>query len=163
VRLTRFTDYALRTLIYLGAHDERAVPLGEIAAAYGISHNHLVKVAVLLGDLGVVQAARGRRGGLRLAKRPEEINIGWLVRRTEPDLHLVECFDVRGSCPITGACVLREALYEARGNFLSTLDRYTLASFVSERRNQLIQLWGTGGDSGGSRPVPAVRESTSWG
>lgn len=149
MRLTRFSDYSFRTLIYLGAHGERLVPLPEIAEAYGISYNHLVKVARMLAELGVVTAVRGRSGGLRLAVEPARINIGWLVRHTEPDFHLVECFDQStNGCRIAPACVLRQALLEARESFLETLDGYTLASFLSppQRRQELVSLWGGSAD-----------------
>jgi Rrf2 family transcriptional regulator, nitric oxide-sensitive transcriptional repressor len=144
MRLTRFSDYALRTVLYLGVHDRRLVPLAEVARSYGISYHHLVKVGALLADLGLVEAVRGRGGGLRLARSPAEINVGWLVRRTEPDFHLVECFDREtDTCPITPACGLRHALLEAQTSFLETLDRYTLQQFLAKpgRREALVQLW----------------------
>lgn len=144
MRLTRFSDYALRTLLYLGVNDCRLVPLAEVARAYGISYNHLVKVGALLANLGVVEPVRGRGGGLRLAVQPGELNVGWLVRRTESDFHLVECFDAdTDTCPITPACGLRHALLEAQQNFLETLDQYTLAHFLASpgRQAALIQLW----------------------
>lgn len=146
MRLTQFTDYALRTVLYLGVHGGRLVPLAEVARAYGISYHHLVKVGALLANLEVVEAVRGRGGGLRLARAPEEINVGWLVRRTEPDFHLVECFDRKtDTCPITPACGLRHALFEAQNRFLETLDGYTLAHFLATpgRQEALIRLWRT--------------------
>jgi Rrf2 family nitric oxide-sensitive transcriptional repressor len=144
MRLTQFSDYALRTLLYLRVHEERAVPLAEIARSYGISYHHLVKVAALLAEIGVVATVRGRAGGYRLAKDPADINLGWLIRRTEPDFHLVECFDrATDTCPITPACKLRGVLAEAMKSFLDVLDRYTLADFASTpaHGNRLIQLW----------------------
>jgi Rrf2 family transcriptional regulator, nitric oxide-sensitive transcriptional repressor len=144
MRLTQFSDYALRTVLYLGVHDSRLVPLAEVARAYGISYHHLVKVGALLVNLGVVESVRGRGGGLRLALSPAEVNVGWLVRRTEPDFHLVECFDREtDTCPITPVCGLRHALLEAKKSFLETLDRYTLEHFLASpgRQKALIQLW----------------------
>jgi Rrf2 family nitric oxide-sensitive transcriptional repressor len=144
MRLTQFTDYSLRTLLYLGVHSDRLVPVGEVARAYGISYHHLVKVGSLLVDLGLVESTRGRGGGLRLAVAPVEVNVGWLVRRTEPDFHLVECFDrEHDTCPITPACMLKNVLHEAQKSFLAPLDRYTLADFLAspERRERLVQLW----------------------
>lgn len=144
MRLTQFSDYALRTVLYLGVHDDRLVPLAEVARAYGISYHHLVKVGALLVNLGVVESVRGRGGGLRLALPPAEVNVGWLVRRTEPDFHLVECFDREtDTCPITPVCGLRHALLEAKTNFLETLDRYTLEHFLAApgRRTALVELW----------------------
>jgi Rrf2 family nitric oxide-sensitive transcriptional repressor len=144
MRLTQFSDYALRTLLYLGANPDRLVSVGEVARAYGISYHHLVKVASLLADVGVVEAVRGRGGGLRLVRPPEEINVGWVVRHTEADFHLVECFDAEhDSCPITPACALKNVLLEARNAFLATLEGYTLADMLAteERRRRLVQLW----------------------
>jgi Rrf2 family transcriptional regulator, nitric oxide-sensitive transcriptional repressor len=144
MRLTQFSDYALRTLLYLRVHEKRAVPLVEVARSYGISYHHLVKVAALLGDLGLVRTVRGRAGGYRLAKDPADINLGRLIRRTEPDFHLVECFDrATDTCPITPACRLRSILIEAQRSFLEVLDRYTLADLPADQRQsrQLVQLW----------------------
>ncbi len=148
MRLTQFSDYALRTLLYLGVHDHRLVPVAEVARSYRISHHHLVKVAGTLTELGLVEGVRGGGGGLRLAADPATINVGWLIRRTEPDLHLVECFDREtDTCPITPACMLRKVLHEARRSFLETLDRYSLADFLDSpaRRAELVRLWDLAG------------------
>jgi Rrf2 family nitric oxide-sensitive transcriptional repressor len=144
VRLTQFSDYALRTLLYLGVHRDRPVPLAEIAQAYGISYHHLVKIAGMLGGLGLVDSVRGRAGGYRLRRELDAINLGWLIRRTEPDFDLVECFDRETDrCPITPACRLKGALAEAKDGFLAVLDGYTLADFAGapEQRRKLVQLW----------------------
>jgi len=144
VRLTQFSDYALRTALYLGAQPDMVVPVAEIARAYGISRNHLAKVAGLLCELGVVQPVRGRHGGLRLAMQPSAINIGWLIRQTEPDFSLVECFEPSTDrCPITPECRLKSALADALHGFLSVLDQHTLADFLGSatRRERLVQLW----------------------
>jgi Rrf2 family nitric oxide-sensitive transcriptional repressor len=144
MRLTQFSDYALRTLIYLGACDDRLVSVTEIARSYRISYNHLVKVTGRLVELGLVEAVRGRGGGLRLAVDPSAIRVGWLIRRTEPDMDLVECFNsTLDTCPITPACRLRHMLKEATQAFLETLDRYTLADMLAapEHKRVLIQLW----------------------
>src|SRR4051812_504712 len=101
MHLTQFSDYCLRVAIYLGCHPERLVSVAEISRAYGISRHHLVKAVQILTKLGVVEAHRGRGGGMRLEKPPREINVGWLIRRTEPNMNLVECFDrERNTCPI---------------------------------------------------------------
>ena len=120
MRLTRYTDYALRTLLYLGANEPRQSSIAEIARAYGISENHLTKVVHQLGRLGLVRTIRGRGGGLRLALSPGEIVVGAVVRQTEEDLALVECFG-EGACAITPACRLRRALAEALAAFLAVL------------------------------------------
>jgi Rrf2 family nitric oxide-sensitive transcriptional repressor len=144
MRLTQFSDYALRALLYLGANPDRLVSVGEIARSYRISYNHLVKVAGMLVELRLVAAVRGRGGGLRLARPTGEINVGWVVRQTEADFHLVECFDAeRDTCPITPACALKNVLEEAQTSFLATLDRYSLADLLAtpEHARRLVQIW----------------------
>src|SRR6185369_3161940 len=126
MRLTIFTDYALRVLIYLGAHrdEERLATIGDIAAAYRISENHLMKVVHNLARHGYVQTTRGKGGGMQLARAPEEINIGAVVRITEDDMALVECFqDGPPKCPIVSACSLQGVLAEALREFFAVLDR----------------------------------------
>ena len=141
MRLTLFSDYALRILLYLAAHPGRLVRVAEVSEVYGVSENHLVKVVQLLVSEGLVESVRGRGGGLQLARAPEEINVGALVRVTEPDLDLVECFDpTRNACPITSACGLKNALEEAQGAFLSRLDAYTLRDFLPQQA-KLLKLW----------------------
>lgn len=140
MHLTQFSDYSLRVAIYLGCHPDRLVSVEEISRAYGISRHHLVKVVQILTDLEVVQAHRGRGGGMRLAKPPGEINVGWLIRQTEPHMNLVECFDLDlNTCPIAPACGLKGALKRASAAFLKVLDEYTIDQFLSERP-QLVSL-----------------------
>jgi Rrf2 family transcriptional regulator, nitric oxide-sensitive transcriptional repressor len=144
MRLTQFSDYALRTTMYLGAHRGRLVSIPEVASAYGVSYHHLTKVAALLIECGVIEAVRGRNGGLRLAMEPSDINIGWLVRKTEPDMMLVECFNhEQDTCPITPECKLRKALKDALRAFLSVLDEYSLHDLLGStaRQEKLVQLW----------------------
>ncbi|MCE4224531.1 Rrf2 family transcriptional regulator [Methylobacterium sp. C25] len=131
MRLTRYTDYALRTLIYLGLNEPRLSSIADVAQAYGISESHLTKVVHQLGKLGLVHTMRGRGGGLRLGKQPEDIVIGAVVRQTEDDLALVECF-ASGACAITAPCRLRKALGEALAAFLDVLDGYTLADLLGD-------------------------------
>src|SRR6185312_572020 len=108
MRLTIYTDYALRILMYLAAKDEAKATVSQIADAYGVSRNHLMKVAYELGVAGFIQTVRGRGGGLRLARAPAQIGLGDVVRRTEPDFALVPCFDpVCAGCALTPACRLR--------------------------------------------------------
>ena len=140
VQLTQFSDYSLRLTLYLACHPERVVSVDEVSRAFGISRHHLVKVVQTLTDLGVVGAQRGRGGGMRLAKPPSEINVGWLVRRTEPHFNLVECFDPEtNTCPIAPACGLKGALQRAQQAFLKVLDEYTLDQFQA-RRGVLLPL-----------------------
>jgi Rrf2 family nitric oxide-sensitive transcriptional repressor len=140
VHLTQFSDYSLRLVIYLACHPEQLVSADEISRAFGISRHHLVKVVQTLTDLGVVEAQRGRGGGMRLAMRPAEINVGWLIRQTEPHFNLVECFDLgTNTCPIAPACGLKGALHRAQQAFLGVLDEYSLDQFLT-RRTELVPL-----------------------
>lgn len=141
MQLTHFSDFSLRVLLYLSAHPGRWVPLPEIAVAYDVSQNHLAKVVRLLLDLELVETLRGRSGGLRLAREPGAINIGAVVRATEPTVDLVECFDAdRNTCPIAAACGLKAVLLSARESFFRVLDAHTLADFAP-RAPALIELW----------------------
>ncbi len=141
MQLTQFTDYSLRLVLYLATHPDRLVPLPEVSRAYGVSQHHMVKVVQRLVDARVVASARGRGGGLRLNMPPSRIGLGTLVRMTEPDLELVECFNrSTNTCPIDRACGLKKALAEAQNAFLAVLDGYTIADFLS-RAPELIRLW----------------------
>jgi Rrf2 family transcriptional regulator, nitric oxide-sensitive transcriptional repressor len=143
MQLTVYTDYSLRVLIYLGIHRDRLSTISEIAAGYGgISRNHLVKVVNNLSVHGFIRTARGKGGGLTLARPPEEINIGDVVRHTEVGFDIVECFDrERNRCPITPACRLKGALAQALSAFMQVLDGYTLAD-VLDNKHELSALLG---------------------
>lgn len=144
MHLTQFSDYALRVALYLGCHPGELVSVEEISRVYGISRHHLVKVVQALTELGVVESQRGRGGGMRLARRPAEINVGWLIRRTESHFDLVECFDPEtNTCPIAPACGLKGALHRAREALLEVLDGYTLNQFL-KRRSELLPLLAPG-------------------
>jgi Rrf2 family transcriptional regulator, nitric oxide-sensitive transcriptional repressor len=134
MRLTAFTDYTLRTLIYLALRPDRLVTISDIATAYDVSANHMMKVVHQLAQTGDIETVRGQRGGLRLARAPEAINLGSVVRRTEPDLDLVTCFGEGQRCVIQEGCVLQHALDEALQAFLGVLDGYTLADLVAPRQ-----------------------------
>ena len=132
MHLTLHTDYGLRVLLYLAAHPERVVPTVEIGRAYGISKNHLVRVAQSLHGGGFIEIAAGRTGGLSLAKPPGAIRCGDVVRALEPDLRLVECFDAKTSaCPITAVCGLSRAIDGALAAFLAALDGFTIGEVVA--------------------------------
>lgn len=134
MRLTVYSDYALRVLMYLAINREALSTIQEIADHYGISKNHLMKVTYELGLAGYIDTVRGRGGGVRLAQAPEAIGIGDVIRLTEEDFRLVECFDPdTNQCVISGRCKLARILDEALDNFLKTLDRYTLADLAAER------------------------------
>lgn len=131
MRLTFYTDYSLRMLIYLGVNRGERATIQEIAAAYNISRNHMMKVAHELGRKGFVETVRGRGGGLQLSRPPEDIRLGEVVRAMEDDMRIVECFDpARNQCAITGACRLKGILSEALEAWNAVLDRYTLADLV---------------------------------
>jgi Rrf2 family transcriptional regulator, nitric oxide-sensitive transcriptional repressor len=134
MRLTSFTDYTLRTLIYLALRPDRLVTIADIARAYDISANHLMKVVHRLAVAGDVTTVRGQRGGLRLARPASDINIGEVIRRAEPDMALVPCFDDKQRCVIQEGCVLQHALGNALAAFLAVLDRYTLADLVAPQQ-----------------------------
>lgn len=128
MRMTRHTDYALRMLIYLASRPGQICTVSEVADAYRLSRNHLLKVALRLGRMGAIQTMRGRAGGIRLAKEPDEINLGELVRQTEDDFSLVECMQGDGgACVISPACRAKGIFREALDAYLAVLDRYTLA------------------------------------
>jgi Rrf2 family transcriptional regulator, nitric oxide-sensitive transcriptional repressor len=132
MRLTLYTDYSLRVLIFLASKPKEELSnIKEIADAYSISKNHLMKVTYELGKNGLIETIRGRNGGIKLAQSPEDINIGKLVRTTEEDFHLVECFDAKNnSCVITPVCGLKHVLGKALNAYLSVLDEYTLADLI---------------------------------
>jgi Rrf2 family nitric oxide-sensitive transcriptional repressor len=140
VRLTAFSDYCLRVLTYVAIKGERLSTIDEVSASYGISRNHLMKVVSRLGQLGYVRTVRGKGGGIALARRPEDINLGTLLRQTEQDFQVVECFrQDGGNCAITSACVLRIALRQALDAFLLVMDGYTLDDLLAPHR-QLARL-----------------------
>ena len=132
MRLTSYTDYSLRTLMYLATHRERLVTIQDIADLHQISKNHLMKVAHQLGLSGYIETVRGRNGGLRLKREPADINIGALVRSTESDFFMAECFDkANNNCPLTPGCTLKWALGEATRAYLAVLDKETLESILA--------------------------------
>lgn len=134
MRLTTFSDYGLRVLIYLGVHRGRLATIGEIARVYGVSENHLMKVVHHLARHGYVETVRGKGGGLRLARAPADINVGKVVRESEDNLAFVECFDrATSDCRIASACLLKKALGEALDAFFASLERYTLDDLVGNR------------------------------
>jgi Rrf2 family nitric oxide-sensitive transcriptional repressor len=130
MRLTDFSDYSLRVLLYAAARDGQLITIEETSKVYGISRAHLMKVANQLTRAGFLRAVRGRSGGLTLAKTPAQIRLGDVLRTTEPDFALVECFRSDNRCLITPRCRLRGALKEALAAFVGTLDRYTLADLL---------------------------------
>ncbi|WP_338753331.1 Rrf2 family transcriptional regulator [Bacillus sp. FJAT-52991] len=134
MRLTLYTDYSLRVLIYLASKEQNELAnIKDIAEAYKISKNHLMKVTYELGKIGLIETIRGRGGGIRLAMSPKDINIGQVVRQTEDDFHLVECFNKEtNQCLITSVCGLKHVLFQALQAYLAVLDQYTLQDIADE-------------------------------
>lgn len=131
VQLTRFTDYALRVLIHLGHNPDALVTVAALADEYGISRHHLTRVIHQLGLKGYIATVRGKGGGFRLARRPESILVGDVVRDMEPGFELAECFrEGNRNCRLLPSCALKPALAEAGRAFLASLDRYTLADLL---------------------------------
>ncbi|HEX8703814.1 MAG TPA: Rrf2 family transcriptional regulator [Myxococcaceae bacterium] len=142
MHLTLHADYSLRVLLYLAARPGSLVSTQEVSEAYGISKNHLVRVVQSLGKEGFIEVRPGRTGGITLARQPSEITLGKVFRVTEPDFHLVECFNKdENTCPIAPACGLKGVLYEAREAFLAVLDKYTLADVMKRSRRDLTDLF----------------------
>jgi Rrf2 family nitric oxide-sensitive transcriptional repressor len=128
MQLTFYSDYSLRVLLYLSQMSKDAATISEVSDFYKISKNHLVKVVHRLAQLGFITSARGKGGGIKLARNSNEITIGEVVRKTEPHFNLVECFNGKtNQCVITNACRIRGILHQGMEAFFNVLDQYTLA------------------------------------
>ena len=138
MQLKRYTDYSLRVLLHLAVYPDRIISINEIAHAYDISRNHLLKVVNALVEIQLVQTFRGKTGGLQLAKLPNEINVGELVRHMEGENPIVNCQNP--SCVILPVCTLSSVLHEAYWEFIQYLNRYTLADLLRGKQNKLQQL-----------------------
>ncbi len=131
MRLTDYTDYTLRVLMYCALHPERSVTIAELAEGHGVSKNHLMKIVNDLARQGLLQTTRGRGGGLRLLKNPADIGIGDVVRASEPDFRMVECFDAGyNRCTLTPQCQLKQVIQNALNSYLTELDKVTLADIT---------------------------------
>jgi Rrf2 family nitric oxide-sensitive transcriptional repressor len=130
MRLTSFSDFALRLLMYAAAHEDRLITIEEVSEVYNISRAHLMKITNTLTRAGFLKAVRGRSGGLTLAKPPRKIRVGDVIRATEPDFALAECFATGNQCIITRCCQLRGILHEGLNAFNAVLDKYTLADLI---------------------------------
>jgi len=140
MQLTQYTDYSLRVLIFLGLHPNKRCTISEISEAFEINRNHLVKVVHNLSNSGWINTIRGKSGGMELAVPAEQINIGAVIRHTEPHFNLLECFDYEeNTCSISPVCALRHALYKAQKAFMAVLDDYCLADVLT-RPDEIIQL-----------------------
>jgi Rrf2 family transcriptional regulator, nitric oxide-sensitive transcriptional repressor len=133
MRLTLHTDYALRALIRIAIADGKLITINEIAHCFDISKQHLMKVVNDLGRKGYLDTVRGRGGGIRLRRRPRDINIGQVVRDTE-EINVIDCLGRRGYCPIQDVWVLRGVFGDAIEALLAVLDAYTLADLIKQQR-----------------------------
>lgn len=140
MRLTTLTDYSLRLMMHLAVKPDGRATIAEVAGAYDISENHLMKVAHQLGQAGLLKTLRGRGGGIALARPATEITAGETVRCMEPDMDIVPCFG-SGPCVLRPACRLKHALHRAREAFLAELDQVTVAE-LAEPRDELRRLLG---------------------
>lgn len=134
MQLTIFTDYGLRTLMFLVAHQERLCKVREIADHYGVSYNHLVKVVHRLAQLDYIESIKGKGGGIRLAKGAEKHRLGDLVRALEPNMDIVECFNRdTNTCRVSESCHLKHILFEAKQSFVESLNKHTLADTAKSK------------------------------
>ncbi|GBU14830.1 HTH-type transcriptional regulator NsrR [Polaromonas sp.] len=155
MRLTTYTDYALRTLMYLAANREKLVIIQDIADAHHIAKNHLTKVVHQLALLGFVASLRGRNGGIKLGMEPALINLGTVVRSTEPDFFMAECFDPsKNECVLSASCALKGALHNATQAYLAVLDGVTLESLMDKGGSRIGSAL-----SFKSTPIEAPRRS----
>lgn len=131
MQLTRFTDYSLRVLMYLGERLDHLVTIREIAEVHDISENHLMKIVHKLATLGYIETVRGKGGGMRLARQAEAINLGDVIRNTEESVNIAECFEAgNSSCILAQTCILKSILSEAKTSFFATLDLYHLSDLI---------------------------------
>lgn len=155
MRLTQFSDFALRVLMYAASKPEKLLTIEETARAYGISRAHLMKVVNQLIRDGFLTAIRGRSGGFRLGRDPSEIRVGQVVRLTEPDFAMVECFTCDNKCVITSSCGLKKLLAEALQAFFTKLDETSLKDLLLDN-DMVLQL-----DAMTQRPVSAGAGKTA--
>ncbi|HMB40021.1 MAG TPA: Rrf2 family transcriptional regulator [Wenzhouxiangellaceae bacterium] len=140
MRLTQYTDFSIRVLIYLGVHPDRRCTIQEIAESYGISRNHLMKVVQQLASAGFIVSARGSGGGLTLPRAPDQINLADVIAEMEPDFAMVECFRENNRCVITPACRLPAMLAGATRAYLDVLRGYTLADLLQPADTKELEV-----------------------
>lgn len=140
MRLTAYSDYSLRVLMYVGLLGDERATIDEICEAYGISRGHVMKIVNDLGRMGYLETIRGRAGGLKLAIPPEAIGVGEVIRKTETDFAMVPCFESAKLCPITPSCALKGALALATREYLKALDQFTLADLIAAKGSLRKQL-----------------------
>lgn len=141
MKVTQYSNYALRTLMFANLHSERLCQCQEVADAFNISKAHLVKCVHQLGQWGFIQSVRGRNGGFRLAKPARDITVGAVIRKTEDTLELVECFNSEtNTCPLISDCKLNKTLMRAMKNFMDEMDSVTIEDITSNQRELLARL-----------------------
>ena len=140
MQLTRYTDYSLRVLIYLGIKQDSIVTVNEIAQSYNISKHHIAKVVHQLSLSGFIHSVRGKNGGATLNRPASEINIGDLIRHTETNLSAFDCKDLTQNCPISEVCQLTQILSEATQQFLEVVDQYTLDDVINQKKEALAEV-----------------------
>ena len=141
MRLTQFTDYSLRVLIYLALQPDERTTIDQLTNAYDVSRHHIRSVVHHLAKLGYIDSIQGKGGGITLALEPAQVSIREIIESTENDFHIVECFNSQGNaCPIEPICVLKQALSEASKSFLQTLDGYTIEDLIKNKKTQLTGL-----------------------
>ena len=141
MQLTLYTDYSFRVLLYLGLNRDRLCTIAEISERCAATQNHLVKVVHNLGREGYIQTMRGRTGGIKLKKEPEEISLTEIIRCTEVNLNIAECLRENNTCLITEVCKIKNIFEEAQNQFIETLDQYTVADLL-KNKEQLASLLG---------------------
>jgi Rrf2 family nitric oxide-sensitive transcriptional repressor len=140
MKLTQFTDYSLRVLMYLASNPDRLSTAKEISSAFNISYHHIVKVVHALSKHGYIGSRKGKGGGILLARPAQEINLGDLVCTLEPDLDIVECFGANNACSITSVCKLKHVFLDARKAFMAELGKHSLAN-VTSNKHELEAVW----------------------
>lgn len=131
MQLTLFTDYALRSLMFIASHPDRLTSVREISEHYNISRNHLVKVIHKLAILEYITTTKGKGGGLAMARDPDTLRLGDLIQQLEPNMDLVECFDRKtNTCRIINSCRLKHCLMDANAAFIQSLNKHTLADII---------------------------------
>ncbi|MFC5386403.1 iron-responsive transcriptional regulator RirA [Aquamicrobium segne] len=159
MRLTRQTNYAIRILMYCATNDGQLSRIPEIASAYGVSELFLFKILQPLVENGIVETLRGRNGGVRLGRAAEDINLFDVVRVTEDNFSMAECFDSETSdCPLVDSCGLNLALHEALNAFFSVLQKHSIADLIAERPNMRAAL---GIDALAPRKAPPRKKVTA--
>ena len=135
MRLTSFTDYSVRVLMYVAQKNGELASIREVSEVYDISRNHLMKVVHLLGKGGYLDTVRGKNGGFRLGKDPKDINVGVLIRYTEDDLSIVECFSSKEDrCALIDECAFSNVMQEALQAFMGAAEKYTLADLIKDKK-----------------------------